>query len=256
MKGIAIGSPHAEVAPGYPVAAVECRGEATGGRFAPADFPLWVASATVAQGTQLGWDDTHGDEALYVLDGALAVDGAVCRQGGVVVVESSVATSLDVVDGPARVLHFGPHETSPPPGLAPNDARRGVHVIGPGGTHAVVDAERDTRFFADSACPSCRVTLFVTGRTHGGRHAPHSHSADEILYVLHGGIRFGNQAVPPGSAVAVSADRRYSFHGAEHGFAMLNYRSRASWFSSPTTPTPFLEGGAATGMPAVGDVVR
>lgn len=256
MKGIAIGSPTSEVAPGYPAATVECRGSAEGGRFAPEDFPLWLASATVQRDTELAWSDAHGDEALYVLEGAVAVDDVVCPSGGVVIVESGVAASLRVVDGSARVLHFGPHDTAPPDGLAPDGARHGVHVVGPGGTHAVVDDERDTRFFADSACPSCRVTLFVTGRTHGSRHAPHSHSADEILYILHGGIRFGRQVVPAGSAVAVAADQRYSFHGAEGGFAMLNYRSRTSWFSSPTTPTPFLEGGAATRMPVAGDILR
>lgn len=256
MKGIAIGSPNTDIATGYPAATVRCRGSATGGRFAPDGFPLWMASTTLQPGTELAWSDAHGDEVLYLLEGTVAVDDVVCPPGGVVVVESGVAACLQVADGPARVLHFGPHDTSPPPDLTSNGARHGVHVVGPGGTHAVIDTERDTRFFADSTCPSCRVTLFVTGRTHGGLHAPHSHSADEILYILHGGIRFGRQVVPPGSAVAVSAGQRYSFHGAEGGFAMLNYRSRASWFSSPKTPTPFLEGGAATGMPAVGDVLR
>lgn len=242
--------------PGYQAPTVRVTGEVVSDLFAPDGFSLWLAAAGLQAGATLSWEGNHGDEALYVLDGVVEVEGVQCPSGGVVLIESGVAASVTALSA-ASVLHFGPHDPLPPVGPygAPSLSDHRVHVIGPGGTHAVVDSERDTRFYADSTCTGCRITLFMTGRFGEQRPRPHSHSEDEILYILRGGIALGRREVPPGSAMAVQGGRRYAFSSSALGYSMLNYRRDVSYYSSPDTPVPFLEGGSATGMPAVDDVL-
>jgi len=254
VKGIGF-APAAPLGAGYAAPTCRVTGGASSSRVAFDGFPLWAVTAVLAPGATLEWDGAHGDEGLYVTDGALTVGGRACPAGGAVIVEAQAPASVAAPEG-AAVVHFGPHDAA-----VPGDGHYGppappphtVHVVGPGGVYAAVEPGRDTRMFADSSCPTCRITLFVTGRDEPYTSARHSHSADEILYVLRGEVRFGSRRLGPGDAVGIAGGHRYGFRSGREGFAFLNYRRDAS---SQTTQgdIPRLEGGRARGLTFVNDV--
>jgi hypothetical protein len=218
-------------------------------------FGLWALRAQLGPATTLAWAGPHGDEALYVAAGELVFDGRVCPSGGAIVVEGGAAAEV-TTDAGASVVHFGPWDPSPPhegrygppaPGL------RGVHVVGPGGTYAAVEPGRDTHMFADSSCETCRITLFFTGRDDEYVSSLHSHSADELMVLVGGEVRFGNRRLHAGDAVAIAGGHRYGFRSGPDGFAFLNYRRDAS---EQTTDgdVALPEGGAARGLTLVNDI--
>jgi quercetin dioxygenase-like cupin family protein len=212
----------------------------------PEDFSLWLVRGDLGAGAAVAWGTDHGDEAVYVLDGEVVVDGRTCPAGGAVVVEAGVAVELRAPAG-ASIVHQGAYDPTPrvPGGHT-------AHVVGPGGTWAQVGDGRDTRYFADSECPTCRTTLFTTGRSHEYVSAPHSHSADELLHVLEGEVVVGRRHLGPGSTVAVAADRRYGFRSP--GFTFLNYRPDVSRLTRDRSEPSIEEGGRAHGFDPVMDL--
>lgn len=244
-----------DAAAGYPAPTCRLDGDATGAIAAPAGFPLWVARGELAPGARLRWTGDHGDEGIYLLAGELGVDGRRCPAGGVVVVEAGAPAEVVAPDG-ARLLHFGPHDPEvPTTGYhgPPRPTPRGTHVIGPRGLYAAAQPGRDTRMFADSTCDTCRITLFFTGRQAAYVAAPHSHSTDEVLYLLSGEVRFGSHRMAPGDAAFIEADRRYAFRSGPEGFAFVNYRRDASE-QTVAGDVARLEGGRARGLERVWDV--
>ena len=244
----------AEVGAGYsaPTCTLDGDGSSWSARFDR--FPLWVTWAEVGAGGELTWAGHHGDEGLYVVEGALEFDGSKCPAGGAMIIESGMPARVRTPNG-AVVVHFGPVDPRPPPnGIhgPPAHEPRGVHVVGPGGMWAAAEPGRDTRMFADSTCPTCRITLFLTGRNQEYRSSAHSHSADEILYLLRGQIHFGSYELGPGDAVAIRGDQRYQFRSGPDGFAFLNYRRDASEQTTEGS-APQLEGGRVRGLTFVND---
>lgn len=244
-----------ETGGGYAAPGCHLEGQARSVLAGPTGFPLWVVRAELAAGARLCWEGPHGDEGLYPIDGDLSVDGRTCPAGGVVVVEAGAAATVSAPRG-ARLLHFGPHDHQAPstgwygpPAAGP----RGVHVVGPGGLYAAHEPGRDTRMFADSSCATCRITLFFTGRDTAYAAAPHSHSTDEILYLLAGEVRFGSHRLGPGDAAFIEGGRRYAFRSGPDGFAFLNYRRDASE-QTVVGDVARLEGGEARGLDRVWDV--
>jgi uncharacterized cupin superfamily protein len=239
-------------------------GPVTSRRLGFVDFPLWSVRSELGPGGALEWDGRHGDEGLYVIEGELVVDGRTCPTGGAVIVEADVAARVEAPDG-ATVVHVGPVDPNVPtdgPNGPAGDDGRGVHVVGPEGTWSTVEGTRGTRMFLDSTCPTCRISFFVSGRPVPNTSAPHTHTADEIISVLHGELRFGSHRLGPGDAVAISGSQQYAFSASSGeldadgqptgGYAFLNYRADASMMQRQGSE-PFLEGGAATGMTYVGD---
>jgi len=256
VRGIAF-APAATAARGAAYAASTCRavGEVSCSPRSFDGFPLWALEADLAPASQLTWDEDHGEEALFAVSGTLEVDGRRCPPRGAVIVEAGVAASVSAPDG-ARVVHVGAHDKTPPADGRygpPEPTGHGVHVIGPGGTWAAVEPGRETRIYADSTCRTCRITLFLTGRSNLYIAAPHRHSTDEILFVLEGDVHFGAYRLGPGDAVAVAAGQRYGFRSGPQGFAFLNYRRDVSE-QTVGSQAPKLEGGAARGLTPVGDL--
>jgi mannose-6-phosphate isomerase-like protein (cupin superfamily) len=239
---------------GWPAPTVTLSGAARSAPLSPDGFPLWLVGGVLDDGAALTWSDAHGDEVLHVTRGELAVDGRVCPTGGAVIVESGVVTTVRAV-GEAEVLHFGPADLAPPAdgfyGPAATEGH-GVHVVGPGGTFAQVEGARDTRFFADSTCPTCRLTLLHTGRSEAYESAPHSHSQDELIHVLRGELQLGAYRVGPGDTLAIAKDVRYRFRS--DGFAFVNYRRDVSHQTIDRDAPPILEGGEVHGFTPVMDL--
>jgi quercetin dioxygenase-like cupin family protein len=234
--------------PGYRFPGVRAVGPCRSSVFAPPDFALQMTRASLARGTELHWSPHAGDEVVYVLAGSVSCNDDLCPSGGTLLVDGDTPLVI-AAESETVLLHFGRQRAVAP--AVSGTSRTRVRMVGPAGIYATSDTARDTRFFAESD-EDFSATFFYTGRTGPYRSLPHSHSQDEIIYVVAGGIALGARQVPAGSAIAVPADRRYGFRGDGAGFALLNYRRGPSYFSGSDGAPPFLEGGRATGMaPAV-----
>jgi hypothetical protein len=217
---------------------------------------IWMLTAEVSAGSTFMWDARHGDEALFVQRGELAVDGRTCPEGGAVVIEADARPEV-IATLPTRVVHMGPRDDAPPvDGLygPAKAARRKVHVVGPRGTFEALEEGRETRFFADATCSTCRLWLLYTARDFAYESRIHSHSQDELIHLLHGEIEVGSLRIGPGSTVFIAANQPYHFRASEMGFGFLNYRRDASEMTVRSTGHKLVEAGALNGFTPVNDV--
>lgn len=238
--------------PGWSAPTVVLDGAASSAVISSPLFPLWLVRGTLPAGSSLTWQPVHGDEIVYVSTGELELDGRVCPPGGAMTIESGVACRV-VARTDAQVLHFGPHDPAPQTAFgAPDPDGHGVHIVGPGGTWAQVEGARDTRYFADSTCPTCRATLLHTGRACAYESAAHSHSTDEIIHVISGNLKMGAYELGVGDTLCVAKDVRYRF--TSDGFAFLNFRTDGSYQTIDRAKPPILEGGEVHGFTRVMDL--
>jgi hypothetical protein len=236
-------------APGWRASQVELAGDATSVELSPPGFSLRLVAGVLGRDSALRFGTDHPDEVLYVRSGSLDVDGRECPAGGAVIVEAGVPAEVRASEA-ADLLHFQIAD-----GDVPNAPRSGhlVHVVGPGGTWAAPsEPNRETRYFADSTCDSCRATLLLTGRSTGYESPAHSHSQDELIHVLHGELQLGAERAGPGATLAIAKDVRYRFRS--EGFLFLNYRRDASYQTLARDQPPVLEGGAVHGFTPVMDL--
>ena len=244
-----------ESAKGYQGPTVEAVGNCTARRVSPEGASLWLVTAELAAGTELRWGTEHGDEAVYVRSGSLAVDGRICPADGAVIVEAGVALTV-TAESDTSIVHVGPADPIPPAdglrGPANTDGR-GVRVIGPDGIWATVDEGQRTRFFSDASAPTNRLWLLATDRPQYFESSAHSHSQDELIHVLRGEIRVGRRVVGVGDTLWVAADRRYKLYSGDNGVHFINYRRDASVMTSPNYDGPLLEAGESTNMIWVND---
>ncbi len=229
----------------------------------PDDYDLWLCVLELEDGTSLTFPPQHGEEGLYVLDGQLQVAGTSCPARGAVIVESDVAVTVEV-RGPSRVVHVGSRDARPPQGgsLGPADTREhGVHVVGPNGWFVSGSGDRTVaRWFTDSTCPTCRIALFdVTSQETPGRSRSHTHSADEIIYVVEGNMKLGRRLLGPGTSLCIGGGTRYAQSAGPGGCTFLNYRRDTSeqQYYGPGEPEHLLpETALGRGGSVVGDVVH
>jgi hypothetical protein len=73
----------------------------------PDGFSIFLDIVTLPADESLEWTSAHGDDAVYVIDGSLQVDGQACPRGGAVIVESGVPAIVTATE-PATLAHFGP----------------------------------------------------------------------------------------------------------------------------------------------------
>jgi len=222
---------------------------------APDGYPLWMSDSELADATSIEWDEVHGDDAVYVFSGAMAIDGRCCPAGGAFIVESGVVATATAI-GPTRIMHFGSVDPSMvDSGLlgAPRADGHGVHVVGPSGMFESgrLDGVRAT-WFADGTCESCRCQLFDVSApaTSSAAGKPHSHSEAEIIYLLEGSVSMGAHRLEPFTALFVPADVRYALGGAG-GHRFLNFRRNVSEQiyargSEPQLETAMSRGGRPT----------
>jgi quercetin dioxygenase-like cupin family protein len=248
--------------------APHCRvkGPFRSGSASPPGASLWMDRVLLDAGTSIRWEASHGDEALFVESGALAVLGEeerLCSAGGAIVIEAQAGPTVEA-RAESRVIHMGAREglsstvdVRPGPSLDHEDrpAPR-VHVIGPRGTFEALEPGRETRFFADATCPTCSLWLLYTARSFAYESPVHSHSRDELIHVLRGEVRIGSLVAGPGTTIFIAADQPYQFRAGTEGFAFLNYRRAASEMTIRTTGERIVENGASTGMMHVLDDVN
>ena len=210
--------------------------------FVPKGSELWSASTKMAAGATVGWGNDHGDQAVYVIDGTIRIDGEECGPGDVVIVESGVLRKLEATT-PVDLVQFGSHDPEPPlhghfgP---PEAAHHSVHICRADTVTVQRHPELARELFADSTCRTCRITLFsVKGRT-GYKTGSHIHSQDEIIHLLSGELQVGRLTVQDGMGLAVPGNHRYGFQ-ARSDFYFLNYRRDVSSYIRGPGSDPVLE---------------
>lgn len=226
-------------------------------RLSPEGYSTWMVVSELADGGAIAWDDAHGDDGVYVMSGALEIDGHECPADGALIVESGVPASARAV-GPTRIVHCGARDPEPPrDGLygPPGTQHHGVHVVGDRGWFGSGDRERvAVRWFADSTCPTCRIALFHVVRAEGGvRDRSHTHTQDELIYLLGGSLVVSGVEHPPGTCFAIPALTRYSLTSGPEGFAILNFRRDVSVQAYRPGEPEALEGALARGGAEVND---
>src|SRR5262249_45462661 len=162
------------------------------------------------------------DEAIFVVSGDIVTGSGELRGGDAFICESNALGSV-TASSHAEVLHFGgvsAHAPSSGPFGPPSRPARRVHVA----TASRHGEQRGPRvdYFADGSCPGCRIMLFSVTSSDAYVGPSHSHSEDELIYVIDGGIRVGREHVGSAMALFVPADRRYSFRS-EGSFRFVNY---------------------------------
>jgi len=241
MAHLAVAPADRTLSPGYAAPFCDVSGDAASSFFHPDGYSLWLSTAELGAGTTITWGDEHGDEAVYVLEGSVTVDGRICDDGGVVIVEAGVATTLHV-DRPTTAIHVGPADPqSPREGLLGPAAGENhvAHVI-PLADSVRVGDDVAMVSFADATCPTCRLAIFLGEADHEITAPSHLHSEDEIIHVLSGRLRMGPQLLEPGMSVAIPANHRYGFR-TDGPFCFINYRRDVSSVTVAPGSTPFLE---------------
>ena len=223
----------------------------------PDDYSIWMEVSELRDGATLHWTTDHGDDGVYIVRGALEVEGRTCPPDGALIVESGVACRARSI-GSTEIVQCGARDPAPPTdGLyqAPAGDGHGVHVVGARGWFASGQREGvAVRWFADSTCPTCRIALFHVWRAEGGvRDRSHTHTQDELIYVLDGSVIVGGDEHGPGSCLAIPALTRYSLTSGPQGFAILNYRRDVSVQAYRAGEPEELEGALARGGVAVND---
>ena len=235
--------------------------EATGVRWSKAlsqpGYSLWLCESELEAGGTVRWGDRHGDDAVYVFDGALDVDGRRCPAGGAVIVESGAATVATAV-GTTRIAHYGTTADDPPAGGPlgpPQPGGHGVHVLGPGGQF-LSGAEYNVKatWFADSTCDTCRCALLRVENEREMKAPTHHHSEDEIIFLIKGGIRMGAYEFGEGTALSIPGNARYGFTGLPGGHTFLNFRRDASQQTNDRSKPSWLETALSQDGVLVGDV--
>ncbi|HEX4082919.1 MAG TPA: hypothetical protein VHX40_08150 [Acidimicrobiales bacterium] len=254
MVGLQVKDVVTELENGYLAPSCEAEGPVRSALFHPDGYSLWELEAELAAGSALRWGADHADEAVFVLDGELALDGTACDPKTAVIIEAGVPATVRAVSD-ARILHFGPTEAE-----APIDGLLGP-ALGVGHQVHVVDADDAPQvgsgdgpgavYYADSSCPTCRIALFEVhcGTPHVV--SSHTHSEDEIIRVMTGELRVGRVTVTAGMSIAVPGELRYGFR-TPGPYSFLNYRRDASLYVGTPGSPPILEGAEASRRMASG----
>ncbi len=245
-------APHEQYATGQPA-----QGVASSRRLQPDGYSLWVCASELLDGGEIEWNGESAEEAVYVVSGALDVEGRECPTDGAIIIESSVRTTARAL-GPTRILHFGPSDLCRPGGGAYGPAEaagHGVHVVGPGGW--VCSGSREgtsARWYADSTCPTCRLCLIQVERATARDGPAHHHSQDEIIFVIGGAIGLGGRWLAAGTALFIAAGARYQLRTGDAGYRFLNYRRDLSQQVYDPADPPQIESAIARGGVEVGDL--
>jgi hypothetical protein len=188
----------------------------------PDDYGLRLDLVELDAGGAISWGPAHGDDALFVFDGELEVDGHPCPAGGAVIVEAGVPATVRAT----TTTRLGSYRTRD---AMPARAGAYVHVVGPRGVDVFGDpATVAARFLTNASCPTCRLSLFevIRDRERPGR--PHSHSADEIIFITAGEMVLGARRLGPGTALSIPGGVRYAEGSGPAGCVFVNYRAEPS----------------------------
>lgn len=166
----------------------------------------------------------------YVWHGAVRAGGRDLPAGSSFIVESGQSLDVTGAGEAADVLLFAAS-------CDPLEPEAGGHVhLLPSANVPRNDALTDTGvrggMHADAQCPTCQVWLHENAFPGAEPVTPedltvgvHSHSEDEIIFIVSGQIRLGRKLFPEGTAIAIPGDTLYSFTAGPDGMAFVNFRA-------------------------------
>jgi len=231
-------------------------------RVSPDDYSIWMVESVLDDGAELRWAAPHSDDGVYVIEGELDVEhnGTVrrCPTEGAIIVESDVECVARAVCT-TRVVHVGAYDPAPPTdGINGPPSREGrtVHVVGDQGWYQSGNGKSYlAHWFADSTQEASRIALFhVALHEPHRRDVPHSHSQDELIYIMDGSLVMGRSEYMPGTCLALPANVRYSVTTGAHGIKFINFRRDASIQEYGKVKAPEPESALARGGRLVGDL--
>jgi hypothetical protein len=119
---------------------------------------------------------------------------------------------------------------------------------------AASEGEYEIVWWADSSCPTCRISVFrVNHPANDERELPHHHSQDEIIFLREGRLGMGARTYGPGTALSIPAGMRYAVRGVGEDYTFLNYRRDTSSYHGADGREPVVEVAAGIGV-EVGDL--
>jgi hypothetical protein len=190
-----------------------------------ADRPLLLWRHDLQAGSVLRFDRPDVGHLIYVVSGAVHVDGKPLEQNGTACVEHGARCEIRAVKD---CVLYDFHERVPR-----HVSRPGGHVH-ISGSKGILQARHDYAnhfgtLWADADCPNCELWLHCSefSAPREQRHS-HYHTTDEIIVVLNGVMTVGNRSLPPGTALAIDANTPYGFGTPEAGLAFLNFRATDS----------------------------
>jgi hypothetical protein len=173
-----------------------------------------------------------GGMAIYVWKGSAEAGGIALPPGSSAIAESGAM--LDLVAGAegATMLAFGLKDVT-----TEGHAGGHVHLLPkervPGISSEVAGKRIDMSLHADSRCPTCSLWLHETSYFDADvATVPHSHSEDEVIFVIGGSLRAGARVFGPGTAMAVAAHATYGFHSGPDGLSFINFRGTSPTYRS------------------------
>lgn len=193
-------------------------------------FPLQLHLHRLTAGQSLQIGPLPVECVAYVWRGEAKAGGRPLATGSSIIVEQGQTVSVNGSEQGAQLLAFtsarplkvqaaGGHVHLLPADRVPRAADLGGHKVS-GAMHA------------DSDCPTCSVWLhenhFPPGEPLDEKQQErgiHSHSEDEIIFVIDGEMRLGNRPAGPGTAVAIAAETLYSFSPGPNGLGFINFRA-------------------------------
>ena len=181
-------------------------------------------------GAEIRFDKPDHSHLVYVWQGEVKAGDEPAGFDDAIIVERHGEVAVEAVGGRVRLLHF----YSPVP--SPKDARSKRQVIVRRKKELARHVHPQTRLtlYADASSDSCDI-WFHSGESPDGMFdfvdAPHSHSVDEIIFVVSGSMLVGPRRVGAGTAFAVAADTVYSFVVKEEGLHFINFRASESFVS-------------------------
>ena len=194
--------------------------------------PIMLWQHTMAPHGEIHWRQPPMGHVAYVWDGVADVNGTpVCRDG-VVIIEHGAEAVLRTTTSSATVLHF--HR---PANLSAETSRAGghVHVVNGNNAPQYRSSASTGYLFATSSCPTCELwfhkNVFPSGSPGAGLH---SHSEDEIIFVLDGTMTLGRRKLSRGTALAIDATTVYRFGVGDDGLTFINFRPTHSYLSKVT----------------------
>lgn len=181
-------------------------------------------------GAEIRFDKPDHSHLVYVWRGEVTAGDGAAGFDDAIIVERHGEVAVQAVGGPAKLLHF----YSPVPSAKDANARGEVHIRRKKALDRHVYPQSKLTLYADASSESCDI-WFHSGETPDGMFdfvdQPHSHSQDEIIFVVSGSMLVGPRRVGPGTAFAVAADTVYSFTVKEEGLHFVNFRASESFIS-------------------------
>lgn len=189
---------------------------------------LYLLEINVSESVHVEGDGV--DRLIYVWSGAVKAGGHHLAKGSSLIVERGSALDVSGSEVGTVVLAFSAAASSakPLPGgnvhlLPAQNAPRSDSLGGTVGLGGVMHADAD--------CPTCEVWLHEN--RFPGRDIPraddeagvHSHSEDEVIFIIDGEICLGSKLYGPGTALAIAAHTLYSFTAGPKGLHFVNFRA-------------------------------